>query len=97
MKRLTIIALLAIGALTSCKKESKPSLYGKWLAADGSTQFTIDNLQGKGKSNFVLKGDQLTWKFNDTITVVYKVIQVREATMTLNEEGIDKYFIRTYL
>lgn len=96
MKKLIIIALLGLGALTSCKKESSPSLIGTWLAADKGTQFTIDNLEGKGKSNFILKGDQLTWKFNDSITTVYKVVYVREKSMTLNEKGEDKYFLRVY-
>lgn len=94
MKKLSIIALTLVISLSSCKKDKLNSLYGTWIGVGHSTQFTIDNLDGKGKSNFILKGDQLKWKFNDSVTIDYTVKFVREETMTLVEKGEDKYFLR---
>lgn len=92
MKKLFLLVFLSL-LLFACKKEEAPSLYGTWLSTDKGTQFTIDNLKGKGKQNFVLNGDILTWKLND-ITTVHKVIHINKSTLTLNENGVDIHFMR---
>ncbi|WP_316851153.1 hypothetical protein [Pedobacter agri] len=93
MKKLILLSFLISISIFGCKKEEVPSLYGTWLSTDKGTQFTIDNLEGKGKQNFVLDGDILTWKLNE-ITKIYKVVHINKSTLTLNENGVDIHFMR---
>ena len=87
------VLILSVLFLFACKKENSPTLTGTWLAVDKGTQFTIDRVDGKGKSNFVLEGDKLVWKLNE-VTTTYKVIYVQHQTLTLNSGGSDIIFMR---
>ncbi|NII81758.1 MULTISPECIES: hypothetical protein [unclassified Pedobacter] len=93
MKKILLIIIITF-SLASCKKDNKPTLLGTWLSSDKGTQFTIDNLEGKGKESFILKGDTLIWTTDFMGETKYKVVYIHEQTITLSEKGNDIQFIR---
>ena len=84
-----IILLFLVSLSFSCKKNNEGNIYGKWQSLNDEYNYTLD-IRENGESGeygtFVRSGSSLTWTTKSGDTHLFKIKEVKDDAMTLEEQ-----------